>query len=93
MLLAHAKAWHSYDKDFRSTQKGRVSIVVNSQWFERKTQKTEDIQAADRGMQWYLGWMAHPIFKGDYPEVMKQSIKVKSDAEGIPCRYVYSFII
>ena len=90
MLLAHAKAWHTYDKEFRSTQQGRVSIVVNAQWFEPKTDKEEDIKAADRGMQWYLGWMAHPVFvNGDYPEVMKTRIMEKSRARGLSSRFVY----
>ena len=86
MLLAHAKAWHTYDKEFRSMQHGKVSIVVNSQWFEPKTKKEEDIKAAERGIQWYLGWMAHPVFKGDYPAVMKKRILEKSRAKGIPSR-------
>lgn len=88
MLLAHAKAWHTYDKEFRSAQQGKVSLVVNAQWYEPKTNKEEDIKAADRGMQWFLGWMAHPVFIGDYPEVMKTRILEKSKAKGIPSRLV-----
>lgn len=91
MLLAHAKAWHTYDKEFRRSQQGKLSIVVNAQWFEPKTDKEEDIKAADRGMQWYLGWMAHPVFvNGDYPQVMKTRIMEKSKAQGLPSRFVYS---
>lgn len=89
MLLAHAKAWHTYDKEFRSAQQGKVSLVVNAQWYEPKTNKEEDIKAADRGMQWFLGWMAHPVFIGDYPEVMKTRIFEKSKAKGIPSRLVH----
>lgn len=37
-------------------------------------------------MQWFLGWMAHPVFIGDYPEVMKTRIFEKSKAKGIPSR-------
>ena len=89
MLLAHAKAWHTYDKEFRKTQQGRVSIVVNAQWFEPKTDREEDIKAADRGMQWFLGWMAHPVFvDGDYPQVMKTRIMEKSKAQGLSSRFV-----
>lgn len=88
MLLAHAKAWHTYDKEFRGAQRGKVSLVVNAQWYEPKTNKEEDIKAADRGMQWFLGWMAHPLFIGDYPEVMKNRILEKSKAKGIPSRLV-----
>jgi len=79
MLLAHANVWHTYDKEFRRTQQGRVSIVVYPQWFEPKTDREEDIKAADHGMQWFLGWMAHPVFvNGDYPQVMKTRIVEKS---------------
>ena len=89
MLLAHAKAWHTYDKEFRKTQQGRVSIVVNAQWFEPKTDTEEHIKAADRGMQWFLGWMAHPVFvNGDYPQVMKTRIMEKSKAWGLSSRFV-----
>lgn len=87
MLLAHAKAWHTYDKEYRQKQKGKVSIVVNAQWFEPKTDKEEDIKAADRGMQWFLGWMAHPVFvNGDYPEIMKERILEKNKAQGLTSR-------
>lgn len=86
MLLAHAKAWHTYNKEFRGIQNGKVSVVVNAQWYEPKTSKEEDIKAADRGMQWFLGWMAHPVFIGDYPEIMKTQIMEKSKVKGIPSR-------
>lgn len=89
MLLAHAKAWHTYNKEFRQKQKGKVSIVVNAQWFEPKTDKEEDIKAADRGMQWFLGWMAHPVFvNGDYPKIMKERILEKNKAQGLTSRFV-----
>jgi len=29
-----------------------------------------------------MGWFAHPIFKGDYPPVMREYIDRKSKAEG-----------
>ena len=33
-----------------------------------------DIQAAERYIQFYLGWFATPLFQGDYPQVMKEYI-------------------
>lgn len=87
MLLAHAKAWHTYDEDFRSTQQGKVSIILNSHWGEPKTDKQADIAAADRSVEWWLGWFAHPVFvNGDWPDIMKKTVKEKSDAKGIPNR-------
>ena len=90
LLLAHGKAWHVYDKEFRMKQKGKVSIVLNADW--HFPQKNEDVylKAAKRGMEFFLGWFAHPIYvNGDYPEVMKTLIAKHSTIEGIPSRYAY----
>uniref|UniRef100_A0A4W3IAM4 Lactase n=1 Tax=Callorhinchus milii TaxID=7868 RepID=A0A4W3IAM4_CALMI len=83
LLKAHAKAYHTYDDNYRSTQKGIISISLNSDWAEPK-QKNEprEIAAADRYIQFQVGWFAHPIFKnGDYPDVMKWQIGNRSDLQ------------
>ncbi|XP_049840621.1 myrosinase 1-like isoform X2 [Schistocerca gregaria] len=84
LLKAHAKAYHLYDKYFRKTQKGRVSITLNSAWHEPRTNSQEDRQAAERARQFYFGYWAHPIYSkiGDYPAVMKERIMRNSLAEG-----------
>ena len=90
LLLSHGKAWHVYDKEFRNSQKGRVSIVLNANWYFPQEKTEVFIQAAKRAMEFFLGWFANPIYvNGDYPEVMKTLIAEHSELEGVPNRYYY----
>ncbi|KAJ8924348.1 hypothetical protein NQ315_007144 [Exocentrus adspersus] len=83
VLKAHAKAWHIYDEEFRPTQQGKVSITIDTDWFEPGSNSTEDERAAERKRQFNFGWFANPIFNGDYPQVMKTRIATRSAAEGL----------
>ncbi|XP_070575581.1 lactase-like protein [Ptychodera flava] len=85
LIKSHAKAWHIYNDDFRSTQNGLIGITFNSDWFEPENRnKQADLDASERMMQFMLGWYAHPIFLGDYPEVMKTRIAELSEQQGLP---------
>ncbi|NXU52243.1 LPH hydrolase, partial [Turnix velox] len=85
LIKAHAEAWHLYNETFRAKQGGVISITINSDWAEpRNPHNQEDIDAARRYLQFFLGWFAHPIFKnGDYNEVMKKRIRERSLAQGL----------
>ena len=63
---------------------GLISITLDSDWKESFNQHNPvDVEAAERAMQFKLGWFAHPIFvNGDYPQVMKDKVYDKSMAEG-----------
>lgn len=81
ILKAHAKAYHIYDQEFRPTQNGKVSITLNQEYCQPKDEASQaDIDAAERCMQFYLGWYAHPIYSnaGDYPNVLKKRIYTNS---------------
>lgn len=84
MLRAHAMAWHSYNSDFRSHQKGAVSLALNSDWFEPlRPDCKEDIAATERDLAFTLGWFAWPVFvTGDYPETMRSAIDAQSKKLG-----------
>ncbi|KAM6978442.1 lactase/phlorizin hydrolase-like [Tautogolabrus adspersus] len=85
LLKAHAEAWHLYNDKYRATQKGIISITINSDWSEpRNPYKQEDIDAARRVVQFYIGWFAHPVFNGDYSNMMKTIIRDRSLAGGLP---------
>ncbi|XP_023665732.2 lactase/phlorizin hydrolase [Paramormyrops kingsleyae] len=85
LLKAHAEAWHLYNNKYRATQGGIISITINSDWAEpRNPAKQEDVDAAWRVLQFYIGWFAHPVFRGDYNDVMKTIIRERSLAAGLP---------
>ncbi|KAJ4446068.1 hypothetical protein ANN_12759 [Periplaneta americana] len=76
---------HRYlDRRFPDRWIGRVGITLDSDWFEPKDNTTESRDAAERIMQFELGWFAHPIFssQGDYPAVMKERVANNSFKEG-----------
>ncbi|NWY48330.1 LPH hydrolase, partial [Sylvia atricapilla] len=85
LIKAHAEVWHLYNETYRARQGGLISITINSDWAEpRNPHSQEDIEAARRFMQFFLGWFAHPIFKnGDYSEVMKRRVRERSLAQGL----------
>ncbi|KAF7230369.1 cytosolic beta-glucosidase isoform X2 [Nothobranchius furzeri] len=84
MLRAHAKAWHSYNSEYRAKQKGAVSLAFNSDWFEPLDPScSADITATEREFAFTLGWFAWPVFvTGDYPETMRFAINSQSQKLG-----------
>lgn len=79
LIRAHAKAWHTYNTHFRTTQRGKVSIVLGSHWVEpQRGQATNaNVALCQQSIEAVLGWFANPIFgDGDYP----RSLKIKHGA-------------
>ncbi|KAI7815256.1 glycoside hydrolase, partial [Rhyzopertha dominica] len=71
-----------YDKPYFT---GNISITIHHPWFEADSDSEEDAEAAERMMQFYVGWFSHPIFgSGGYPEVMKRLVANRSALEGFP---------
>ncbi|KAI2660870.1 Lactase-phlorizin hydrolase [Labeo rohita] len=85
LLKAHAQAYHTYDQKYRASQGGLVSISLNAEWAEPlDVNAPREVVAADRALQFQLGWFAHPIFKnGDYPDAMKWQVGNKSELQGL----------
>ncbi|CAG4916863.1 unnamed protein product [Colias eurytheme] len=82
LLLAHAKAYHIYDDEFRSSQGGNIFISISARWNEPEGK--DHIEAAHDANA--FNWMqyAHPIFSktGDFPETMKKRVAAKSAEQG-----------
>ncbi|XP_073707118.1 lactase-like protein isoform X1 [Garra rufa] len=84
IIKAHAKVWHTYDTQWRQKQRGMVGISLSGDWGEPvDITNKKDIEAAERYVQFYIGWFATPIFHGDYPQVMKDFIGRKSAQQGL----------
>jgi len=74
LLRAHAAAVDIYRRKYQNTQKGRIGMANNCDWREPATASDEDIEAAQRALEFFLGWFADPIFKGHYPECMVERL-------------------
>ncbi|KAF7284532.1 hypothetical protein GWI33_022118 [Rhynchophorus ferrugineus] len=81
-VLAHAKAYHVYDEEFRSSQNGRISIVIDSPWAEPASNSSVDIAAAQQEREFVLGIYANPIFRGNWPQIVIDNIATRSKLEG-----------
>lgn len=68
-------------------------MTLNCDWWQpRNPDDPADWEAAERAMDFHCGWFKHPIFKtGDYPDVMKEYVKAKSDAQGLPASRLPEF--
>lgn len=52
-----------------------VGISLSADWGEPvDVTNQRDIEAAERFVQFHLGWFATPLFNGDYPQIMKDYV-------------------
>ncbi len=74
LLRAHGMAVDVYRKRFQSSQNGKIGMANNCDWREPRTDSPEDQAAAQRALEFFLGWFADPLYRGDYPEVMRERV-------------------
>ena len=74
VLLSHAAAVQAFrSSPYIDTDKSKISIALNADYaFPLNPQSKEDVELAERKMQFTLGWFLHPLLHGDYPHVMKE---------------------
>ncbi|KAG8006211.1 Cytosolic beta-glucosidase [Nibea albiflora] len=71
MLRAHAMAWHSYNSTYRATQKGAVSLAINSDWLEPS--RAEIMRSAIDAQSKKLGYNGSsrlPSFSKEEPAIL-----------------------
>ncbi|XP_050427753.1 myrosinase 1-like [Adelges cooleyi] len=76
MLLAHAVAYRIYEKDFKPTQNGGVSICPDTTWaFPNDGNNENDKKASELVLQHYVGMFIEPLVTGEFPKIVLESIK------------------
>ncbi|CAG0891180.1 unnamed protein product [Cyprideis torosa] len=87
MLKSHGRAYRLYQSKYAAEQNGLIGISLNlgDGYAIPDDDTVENVEAAERNIQFNLGWYAHPIFiNGDYPDVMREKIDYKSELQGFP---------
>ena len=75
LLRAHGKAVQSYRQTYQPAQQGIIGMTNNCDWREPASDAPEDKQAAQRALEFFLGWFADPIYFGAYPATMRERVK------------------
>ncbi|CAK8574754.1 unnamed protein product [Lathyrus sativus] len=73
MLLAHASAARLYRTKYKAKQKGFIGFNLLVFGFVPLTNTSEDIIAARRARDFYIGWFLNPFIFGEYPDSMKKN--------------------
>jgi beta-glucosidase len=75
VLRAHVSVVASYREKFKGDDaRGLIGISLNCDWGEPASRSPDDIAAAERYVEWQLGWFADIIYLGDYPMSMRRKL-------------------
>ncbi|XP_045539978.1 myrosinase 1-like [Papilio machaon] len=84
ILLAHAKVYRLYEREFKKKYKGSVGISMAINWSDPLNNKTENVEAVERYREFEMGVYLDPIWskKGDFSSVVKKIVEKKSKQQG-----------
>nr|WPM03624.1 glycoside hydrolase family 1 [Phyllotreta armoraciae] len=83
VIRAHAEVYHVYKNEFKCKQEGMLGIVVDSAWFEPEDPgNPDDVEAVNSKLSFSIGIYLHPMVYGDYPDIVKEKVKRRSEAQG-----------
>lgn len=69
-----------YEKEFRPTQHGQIAIGGNCNAYAGAD--ANDTESVNTAYVFDCGWVYWPIYKGDYPGVLKEKVALVSKAAG-----------
>ncbi|KAI5810344.1 glycoside hydrolase family 1 protein [Pyronema omphalodes] len=74
LLIAHARVVKLYRREFAG-EVGMIGITLNGDWTEPwDPANPEDVEAAQRKLEFAISWFADPIYFGRYPESMRKQL-------------------
>ncbi|XP_057668690.1 myrosinase 1-like [Diorhabda carinulata] len=80
IIKAHAAAYNLYQEKFKNLG-GKITMAIDGVWSIPYSDEEEHKEAASRKLAFEFGLYAHPIFFGDWPEVVKQRVAERSSNE------------
>eukprot|EP00882_Tetradesmus_deserticola_P014549 GHRQ01015475.1.p1 GENE.GHRQ01015475.1~~GHRQ01015475.1.p1 ORF type:complete len:746 (+),score=307.36 GHRQ01015475.1:1312-3549(+) len=77
MLIAHGRTYQMYQRAFKRKQRGKLGLALNGDWYEAKPaadlgEQRCNEKAAERALEFSVGWFARPVYQGDYPSLMRE---------------------
>ncbi|XP_026754269.2 myrosinase 1-like [Galleria mellonella] len=84
VMIAHAKVYRLYEKEYKNKYKGSVGIALAVNWLEPLNNKTENVEITEQYREFMLGTFINPIWskEGDFPRIVKDIIAKKSKEQG-----------
>ncbi|KAL5567248.1 hypothetical protein UlMin_030412 [Ulmus minor] len=73
-ILAHAAAAKLYKQKYQASQKGLIGITLVSSWCVTISNAKHNKNAAQRYIDFGLGWFVEPLTYGDYPHSMRSLV-------------------
>lgn len=74
LLVAHGKTVQLFRQLGTS---GQIGYAPNVSWHEPFSDRQVDIDACRRRVGWMVEWFMDPVYKGEYPEFMKEVFAAK----------------
>ncbi|KAI1180073.1 family 1 glycosyl hydrolase [Nemania sp. FL0916] len=75
LLVAHGRAVKVYREEFKPTDKGQIGITLNGDWaYPWDPEDPEDVEAAERKIEFAISWFADPVYFGKYPDSMRKQL-------------------
>ncbi|KAG6477335.1 hypothetical protein ZIOFF_066588 [Zingiber officinale] len=75
LILSHAAAVNRYREKYQIDQQGKIGILLDFVWYEPHTYSESDKVAAQRAIDFHIGWFLHPLTYGYYPKSIQDIVK------------------